>query len=65
MSFYYWQTSDGNYIGRLNLIGWPADKKKAFDTWINSNTFNGISYGDGLVEFQNINDFTVFVLTWT
>lgn len=65
MSFIYYQTPEGSYLGQLNIVGWTVEQKKELYNWVISNTLDSIYYGNGLFEFQNINDITAFILTWT
>lgn len=65
MSFFYWQTVEGSFLFHMNIVNWTSEQKKDLDIWLKNNTYNGISYGNGLLEFENIDDMTAFILTWT
>jgi len=65
MSFFYWQTTDGGYIGHISMQHWPVRQKYELNYWIEQNLPSIINYGNGLFEFQTMEDVTTFILTWT
>lgn len=65
MLFFYWQTTDGGYIGHLNMQQWSVDQKNKLNQWFDNQLPSTVNYGNGLFEFQTMEDVTTFILTWT